>query len=182
MHEQAKINEARYFLDQLPKLVNEREKFNYTLSAFLSAARSALQYAYKEAAPKRGGQDWHNGQVAVNGIVKFFKDKRDISVHVSPVNPAAKIGVFVTDKVVLSDSCSVTIQRKDGTIEPPESTSPPSVTPKEPSRTESGVEFEYFFPDWPGKEDVLTLCAMYLAEVGSIVSDGVAKGFLSVQV
>jgi len=182
MHEQAKIKEAGYFLDQLPKLVNEREKFNYTLSAFLSAARSALQYAYKEAASKRGGQAWYEGQVATKGIVKFFKDKRDISVHVDPVNPAAKIGVFLTDKVVLSDSCSVTIQRKDGTTESPESTSPPSVTPEEPNKIESAAEFEYFFQDWPGHEDVLTLCVTYLAEVESIVSGGVAKGFLTVQV
>jgi hypothetical protein len=33
--------------------------------------------------------------------------------------------------------------------------------------------------DWSGPEDVITLCPMYLAELRSIVAEGVAKGFLT---
>jgi hypothetical protein len=81
MHEQAKIEEARYFSEQLSALVNERDKFKFSLSAFLSAARSALQYACKEAKDKAGGQAWYDGQVTAKPVVKFFKDKRNVSIH-----------------------------------------------------------------------------------------------------
>jgi len=49
MHEQTKINEAKYFLAQMTALVDDRAAFNFNLSAFLAAARSALQYAHNEA-------------------------------------------------------------------------------------------------------------------------------------
>jgi hypothetical protein len=35
------------------------------------------------------------------------------------------------------------------------------------------------FIDWTGPEDVLALCRQYLAEVQSVVSDGVVHGHLT---
>src|SRR4029077_18270659 len=97
MHEQTKINEAKYFLAQMTALVDDRAAFNFNLSAFLAAARSALQYAYEEAKSQSGGQAWYDGQVGGKPIVKFFKDKRNVSIYVNPVSPSAKIGVSVTE-------------------------------------------------------------------------------------
>jgi len=177
MHEQVKIEEALYFLRRLHELVNERDQFNYNLSAFLSAARSPLQYAHKEVSAKVGGIAWYNSQVAASPVVKFFKDKRDISIHASPVKPSATIAVSVTDRLFISDSFSVTIYRKDGTIET--TSSEPTPQPQAPVEVASSVEYKYFFQDWSGTEDVLALCEIYVNAVQSIVSDGRANGFLS---
>ena len=92
MHEQHKLDEAQYFLDRLGQLP-EPDSFRYELSAFLSAARSALQYALEEAKTKPGGQAWYDAQVSGKTLVKFFRDKRDISIHRQPVVPTTSASV-----------------------------------------------------------------------------------------
>ena len=183
MHEQAKIDEAQYFLAQLPRLVNQRQEFNYTLSAFLSAARSALQYACKEASAKPTGQAWYDGQVSRKPVVKFFKDQRNISIHVNPIKPSANIQGSVTERVHASDSFAVTIVRKDGTVETDDAAeavvSSPGADERAAPGTVSSAEYEYFFRDWSGSEDAIALCEMYLDQVRAIVGDGAANGFLT---
>lgn len=78
----------------------------------------------------------------------------------------------------MADSVSVTVLRKDGTIEEEKSlsTSAPQLPPTE---TEPSVTYEYFFSDWPGSEDALDLCQKYITEIEAIVFDGVANGFLT---
>ena len=178
MHEQTKINEAKYFLAQMMANADDRLSFNYSLSAFLAAARSALQYALKEAKAKPSGQAWYDTLVAGKTVVKFLKDKRNINIHANPISPSANIGVSVTDTVHISASVSVTILRKDGSIEE-EKLIEPSPPPPRLEETESSVTYEYFFPDWSGDEDVITLCQSYINDVQVIISNGVASGFLT---
>lgn len=177
MHEQDKICEARYFYSQMCGLVNDRAKFNFNLSAFLSAARSALQYVLKEAQTKTGGQAWYDCQVASIPVVKFLKDERDISIHATPIKPPAKIKATVSDTIHISNSVFVKIERKDGTTE--EAQILPTPPPPKPDEGETSVEYQYFFQDWPGSDDVVTLCKRYLKEVKTIVADGVSKRFLT---
>ena len=160
-------------------LINDRAAFNFNLSAFLSAARSALQYAHKEAKDKTGGQAWYDAQVAAFPLVRFLKDKRNISIHTEPVEPQATISASFTETIQLSESLSVSIQRADGTVEEERilGSSPPS--PVQPTETESTVTYQYFFTDWTGTEDVLDLCQTYITDVQSIVTDGVANGFVT---
>ncbi len=49
MYEKDKIIEAEYFYSRMSQEQNDRDAFRHNLSAFLSAARSVLQYALKEA-------------------------------------------------------------------------------------------------------------------------------------
>ncbi len=49
MHEKDKIIEAEYFYSRMKQEQHDRDAFRHNLSAFLSAARSVLQYALKEA-------------------------------------------------------------------------------------------------------------------------------------
>ena len=177
MHEQSKLDEAKYFLAQMRSLINDRSALNFNLSEFLASARSVLQYAHKESQPKQGGPAWHDNAVAQHDTVRFFKDKRDISIHANPVSPSATINVSVTDTLHLSDSVSATIVRNDGTIEEIPAT-PPTSSPT-PAKSESTVTYEYFFKDWNGSDDVISLSGRYVAQLESIVADGVAKGFLT---
>ncbi|MCG8450584.1 MAG: hypothetical protein MI725_13530 [Pirellulales bacterium] len=177
MHEQIKLNEAKYFLAQMRSWVNDRSAFNFNLSAFLAAARSVLQYAHKEAQSKSGGLAWYDDAVARHNTVRFFKDKRDFSIHANPISPSATINVSFTDTLHLSESISTTIVRNDGTVEEILA-SPP--TPNEAS-TGSGysVTYEYYFTDWNGSDDVIALSDTYITQLKSIVSDGVKSGYLS---
>ena len=178
MHEQAKIDEARCFLSQMRRLANERQQFNHNLSAFLAAARLVLQYALKEARIKPGGKPWCDAHIAVQPVLKFFKDKRAVSIHANPISPAAKVTVSVADKVLISESVSVTVHRKDGTVETMLLQSPPPV-PASPADSAPSIQYEYFFNDWGGTEDVVTLCDKYSNALRIIVADGRTKGFLT---
>ena len=60
MHEQEKIKEAEYFFGRMAAEAEQRDNFKYELSAFLSAARSVLLYACKEAEVKPGGKKWYD--------------------------------------------------------------------------------------------------------------------------
>ncbi len=177
MHEQTKLDEAKYFLAQMCSVMNDRTAFNFNLSAFLAAARSVLQYAHKESQPQQGGPAWYDNAIAQHNTVRFFKDQRDISIHANPISPSATINVSVTDTLHLSDSVSATIVRNDGTVEEIPA-SPPAPNPT-PAKSESTVTYQYFFTDWNGSDDVITLCGSYIAQLESIVADGCTKGFLT---
>lgn len=177
MNEQHKINEAQYFLGRLNASRESPREFSYDLSAFLSAARSALQYALEEAKTKTGGQAWYAAMVSASSEVKFFKDKRDLSIHVAPVVPNRKINIQETVHLMMSDSLSITVYRADGTIEREiKAESPP---PRSPPPSSSSVTTTYHFQDWAGQEDVEVLCRKYLSDVQAIVADGQSKGLLT---
>jgi hypothetical protein len=165
MHEQDKLGEAQYFLDRLPQLP-EPNSFRYELSAFLSAARSALQYARKEAKTKPNGLTWYDAH-SVKTLIKFFKVKRNISIHEHPVRPVTSANVAITGGVSASANVAITGGVSASASNPPPPPSPPVVA------------YSYTFTDWSGPEDVVTLCRLYLAEVQSVVSNGVAQGHLT---
>jgi hypothetical protein len=176
MNEQAKIKEAHYFLDQILAEPDERENFIYSLSAFVSAARSPLQYACKEAAGKTGGQAWYDRQVTGNAAVKFFKDARDLNIHERPVAPQQALGLNIGATARASASVTIAVIRANGTME---RFHHPTRNPEGSDQSEVTITRKYFFEDWLGKEDVVALCTTYLAEVERIVADGVANGILT---
>jgi hypothetical protein len=151
----------------------EPDSFLYELSAFLSAARSTLQHALEEAKTKPGGQAWDDAQVSGKTLVKFFSAKRNISVHRQPVVPTTSAGVTLTASVGSALHLRVTnaqgevVQEVSGGDAPSPPPPPPVVT------------YSYTFIDWTGPEDMLALCRQYLAEVQSVVSDGVVHGHLT---
>jgi hypothetical protein len=98
------IDEARYLLGKLSAVVNDSAKFKYNLSAFLSAARSPLQYACEEAKSKPGGKTWYDSQIAGNPVVKYFKDKRNVKIHEKPVSPNIQSNILIPENVSISES------------------------------------------------------------------------------
>jgi hypothetical protein len=63
MHEDLKIAEAQHFLQELIRSApRDPVVTRYSVSAFLSAARSALQYALEEAKCKQAGQSWYEAR------------------------------------------------------------------------------------------------------------------------
>ncbi|MFC1972215.1 hypothetical protein ACFLVE_02265 [Chloroflexota bacterium] len=180
MHEQTKLKEAKYFCSRLAAEYDNREAFNYNLSAFLGASRSVLQYALEEAKIKQGGQQWYDTTIAQSQLLSFFRDKRDVNVHAEPVKSVQHISVSVSETIHISASVSITHRDAKGNIlyqsppqEPKHKRIAETLTP--PAKTET----QYRFSDWNGTEDIMTLCKMYLEELQHIVDDGINNGFIT---
>lgn len=178
MNEDRKLAEAKYFLSHLSPSASSPNQFSFELSAFLSSARSVLQYALEEAKTKQGGQAWYDAQVKSAPEIKYFKDKRDVSIHVQPVEPDRRIAIGETAVVSLGESLSIEVMDSDGNLieERYVTSSDPSSPPTPPTTT---VEVSYHLADWTGPEDVETLCRRYCSAIETVLIDGQARGFLS---
>lgn len=108
MNEDRKIAEARYFLDQMrkPEIHDDRVVFGYNLSAFLSAARSALQYL-RDASQSSNRQSWYDTEMSVTRWCSVFKDLRDGNIHEKPTTPRANHFVILTSALTIGDSLTV---------------------------------------------------------------------------
>lgn len=180
MNEDHKIKEARYFLAKLAQPELEHCTFAYELSAFLTAARSALQYALDEVKSKPGGQTWYDGQIQAFPVIGFLRDKRDVSVHATPVIPNPTIHVKLEEHAVLGDSFSVTVKNPDGTeVRDQPHARPTEQMPLRNTLASSNSSVTYHFSDWTGTEDVVTLCSCYIQQICDIVSDGRTRLLIS---
>lgn len=178
MNENKKIQEAEYFLSKISETINERHLFNFNLSAFLSATRSVLQYALKEASSRANGKSWYYSAIQNRPVVRFFKDKRDINIHGEPIKPSAEKHVNMNLTISLSNTVSVTIKDENGNISDNEIAPRPESTRKI-TTDKPTVNYIYRFQDWSGTEDVVDLSLQYIKELNEIVSDGVSKGFVT---
>jgi len=149
------------------------EYFKYNLSAFLSSARSVLQYALSEAQRKRR-QSWYDQCISNSTILTFFKDTRDINIHIEPIIPKAQHKLEHT--LSLSPSLLTTLSAKDadGNIIQQSFSDEPESKSKEPAVQ----EIRYTVADWKGSEDVLTLCHKYIQELEHVVSDGIRENVI----
>jgi hypothetical protein len=184
MHEDSKIEEAEYFLTGIANAANDPTATRYQASAFLTAARSVLQYAREEAMVKAGGQQWYDNAVVRDPVVKFLKDHRDINVHERPLPMRTHISIEVPAGVLTFQStlAATIIRGATGEQEHRVLTDPVSggAPPVPVSLQADGKRtYAYEFKDRPGSDDLLTLCKRYLDEIKRIVTDGRAGGFLT---
>lgn len=176
MYEELKLKEAVYFYSGMVSGTDNHQSLVHELSAFLSAARSVLQYA-REEATTRGGQQWYDNHMISSKVLAFFKDKRDISVHTQPVQVNQHISIQLTCIMPPSPSLRIEVFDQTGQLIDEYSSKPsePPPAPESPSKVTHG----FIFPDWPGNEDVLQLCHLYLNELQRVVEDGQNNGFLT---
>ena len=162
----------------MQSVVAEYDAFAFNFSAFLSAARSAMQYALEEATKKVGGKKWYDHRVSSRAILRFFKDLRDVNIHVQPIALAKSVNVQVSATLVITGSLVVTAHDSQGNlierVEPSfqQQTTPPTWQPPE-------VENRYTLKEWPGSEDVLTVSDAYLTEVKFVIVEGISKGYIN---
>jgi len=112
-----KLAEAKYFYDRMVEIQNtvvshNREHFIYSFSAFLSASRSVLQYMCREIEQKKDlvakqeAKKWYDGKMTASQNLKFFKGKRDINIHTTPIMPIGHIIAVVPGPVAFRYSFS----------------------------------------------------------------------------
>jgi hypothetical protein len=177
VHEQIKLDEARHFLTGIIAAVDDPTSFRFELSAFLSAARSVLQYACKEAKTKAGGQAWFDNHASNSPVLKFFKDKRNINIHAQPIVPAATINVAASDAIQFSEGVLLQVFDIEGNLISERSSG--SVAPRPTASPLPSTWRVYHFSDWTGREDVLQLCHEYVTALETVVNDGRSRGFIT---
>lgn len=177
MNELEKINEAEYFYGRIVDCQENRNEFKYNLSAFLTSTRSVLQYIHERSKLNSALGNWYNKKVSGNRVLKFFKCKRNINIHVKPINPNARIDAGISVEIPVPQ-ISLKIEYSNGNENIKEhqltNPDPPLKKKSEPPK----VSYEYKFSDWSGNEDVITLCKMYLDELKNIVMEGQSMRFL----
>ncbi len=78
-----KLSETQHFLERMRSNLGNQYEFNYDLSAFLSSARSILQYIYEVDRPET--KVWYERKISDSAILKQFRDLRDGNIHDEPV-------------------------------------------------------------------------------------------------
>jgi hypothetical protein len=176
MHEDAKLEEAKFFYSLMTSTQTKGNDFRYMLSAFLNASRSVLLYALKEIKQNPLSLAWYNSYVPTHPPLGFFKDKRDVNIHEKPIG--LNVHVILTASIGLSASVTVVHRDKDGNIigQRTVSDSNPSAQPSRPIPP----KVQFFFDDWTGNEDVLALSQMYLSELDKFVQEAKSKGYITV--
>jgi hypothetical protein len=180
MNERVKIAEAEFFPGQLQAVTAQadpsREQVTHLVSAFSTAARSALQYALDEAQSKRGGQAWYAAMVARFPVIRYFRDLRNVNIHERPVVPHRHVSVNLSETVRVGEQLGIGVRDKDGNVVNREVVSNQPATPM-PSTAE--VLTAFFFSDWTEtKDDVPGLCAVYLDALKEVVAAGIEAGFV----
>ncbi len=180
MNEIVKLEEAQHFLSLCEKESGKKE-FQFYLSAFLSASRSVLQYAREEAKLKAQGLTWYNKWMQTDAFI-FFKDKRDFNIHSAPVSSRATHHISAEISIKVSTAVKLEIRDKNnvllGSHDSDEEDSGKSAEKQKPDSL-ANCWTMYKFDDWTGTEDVIGLCKKYSQNLQALISDGVAKGFIS---
>ncbi len=186
MYEGQKLEEARYHYERMvaEAAQGDRAGFNHSLNAFLASARSVLQYALKEAKATHGacGQRWYDAAVTASTVLKFFKDKRDLTIHEKPVRPLARHAIALGASVSPAASIEFVVRDKDGNVKQRGGSSAAQAATQEPALSAYGRA--YHFDDWGGKDDddVPKLCDKYLHQLEALVRDGIQRDYLTVVV
>ena len=183
MYESEKLDEAEYFLQQMAKCQSDHLPHRYNLSAFLSAGRSVLQFAREEARSRPGGQAWYDSQVTDNPIVRFFAERRNWSTHTEPVRPIGEIQMHIEETLHFCDDMTEAVVIRYDNPGPSKVQQQASRwfawLPNWPHPSKVTMSGACRFKEWPGTEDLPTLCSLYLVELRKILADGQNKGFLT---
>ena len=88
MNEVWKVREAEYFLARLrvAEAARDDDVVAFELSAFLSAARSALLYSLEEARLRNRTQ-WYETAISGRKPLQFLAAERNTNTHWQPVSP-----------------------------------------------------------------------------------------------
>ena len=171
---QFKVQEARYFLNQLSNLVAKHDEFRFNLSAFLSAARSNIQILRDKYLSKPRFQAWYDNTMS-DDLLRFFRDTRDVSVHEGLVSLNKEIEEGVVERIdYIEESGGTYTVRASATGEASEYFRPIVAIPMD-SKLHIRTNFYWKFDDFPDdidhKNDVIDLCNKYLERIEKLITD-----------
>lgn len=169
-----KLEEAKYFFNQMKNNIKNRQALEYNLSAFLSSARSILYFMEKEFK----NENWFanitnkfNSYLKKDVNFKYFKEKRNLTIHEKPVIPAVELSA--EDTIKITDNMTIDVVDKNGNIIAKLTpTSKPDDKGLIKTKDEKNQQPQVFwiFDDRPD-EDLFELCNQYLIKLEELVID-----------
>ncbi len=158
-----KLNEAKYFLEEMKRVASDTSQFRYELTAFLAASRSVTQIMQKEFTEKSGFSDWYarkQKEMENNPILKYLHRQRAITYHERPV---LSYPIRVTDQISDNAGMQVTLMGTGSSLSLSSGYIDfPVIQPT--------TKIRYYFDDIPEKEkDVVTICQEALNALKAIV-------------
>lgn len=165
-HTRDKLNEAKYFLDELRRVSSDPDKFRYELTAFLSANRSITLIMQKEFSEKTGFPEWYEKkqcEMMRNPTLKYLNTQRVITFHIRPVisRPVTSVAQNPMGMRVVLTGTSTSQSYSTVFV-----TLPP---------VQSETKITYYFDDISEDKDVITLCQEAVAAIEPIVTECEAK-------
>nr|QNO46217.1 hypothetical protein ABPEKODN_00030 [Methanosarcinales archaeon ANME-2c ERB4] len=181
MDTQQKYDEAEYFLEMMKENIEDRQKFRYNLSAFVSAARSVTFVLKKEFSKNPDLDEWYckkQMQMKRDKLFKFFKNKRDYVIHKKgTIDTRAEISETINLPITVSVSFEAIGIKADGTTKNEEYSESPDKLKlvAKPNNTEK-TKIRWFFRDWSEPDgDVVTLCERYIKKLKIMVEEAENK-------
>ena len=182
MHESAKLAEAEFFLAEAGERIADPEAFRYMVSAFLSASRSAVDYARREAFGHAGGQKWYDTFISGEPVMRFLADERNLNTHERPTQPGGHVDVYADDRFLFGESAVVEDFDRDGNLvrklEPVGASEDAGRADEAAAAPEVQLEFHYRFDGWQGPEEIPELMRKYLDAIRRFLADGRKSGFI----
>lgn len=160
-----KLNEAKYFLEEMRRASSDPTKFRYGLTAFLAASRSITLIMQKEFSERTGFADWYaRKQVEMenNGTLKYLLRQRNISHHERPI---LQYPIGITEQSTNSMGTRIILTGTGSSIDL--SSGLVTLPMIQPTTTVT-----YYFDDIPKEEkDVIAMCLEAVSALEAIVSE-----------
>jgi hypothetical protein len=119
MQTENKLEEARYFLNQLNDNLNNPQFLGFNLSAFITAARTVTYFMQKEYATKPNFSSWYENkqqEMKDNSVCKFFHGIRNANIHTESPRTHREVNVAISESVPVADSIAVKVTRAGNVI------------------------------------------------------------------
>ena len=163
-----KLDEAEYFRRGMDRVANCPTSFRHELSAFLSAARTVMQYLTKEC-EKEGCLRWYEDKMD-DQMFKFFRCLRNMNIHDHPIRPREDVTLKQNERLGVSDELLIKRTDKNGNPSQAEKVAGTRSRAQEPTESERTVK--YSFVDWPcDQKDVQKLCDKYFGALKAVLDD-----------
>lgn len=143
---------------------------NYYLSAFITPARSVMQYIFASAEQRQRLKEY-NGMVSGNTVLKFFKEERDFNIHKAPIIPNKLATVDIAASITVGMKEEVKIELINGEDYKEIVSSIESVDNLDNVEETIDSKVQYFFDKWKGEEDLVELCDKYILELEKMIRE-----------
>lgn len=165
-----KLNEAKFFLEEMRGVSSNSDEFRYMLNAFLAALRSITQVMQKEFSKTPGFLDWYSQkqtEVRNNPMLKYLHAQRELTYHQRPMLPYP-IGVM--EQITEGKRTNIVLTGTGDTLQHAASLfmNLPRVRP--------ALNVKYYFSDFAdGEKDVITICQEAVNALEEIVTECESK-------
>jgi hypothetical protein len=181
-----KLEESKFFHEQMKLNFQDKTKFLNYLDAFLSAAR-AVTFVFKKGREKMGDAlvRLYDSKVEcewkADKIMRLLKELRNVSIKEHTPKTQTTAAVHMSLSVTIGNSLGIKKVSPEGKLEqratsPQETAQQPEVKPQAPTNSTIVSYSFYELPKWFDKDrDVMHLCKEWLNKLEGFVVDAEKK-------